>query len=128
MRSRVFRADSASSAARWLWYVLIGVCLVIVLVVWASFSPGKFDHRYDRWAQFAILTASVFGYLLKWGWHYKGRAKFWRGYLIAFLVHCAVFVSVFAYGSWHILLLAVVGSLEIMALATLIALAMGEKL
>ncbi len=128
MKSRVFRADSANSAARWLWYALIGVCLVIALVVWASSSPGKYDHRYDRWAQFAILTAIVFGYLLKWGWHYKARAKFCGSYLIAFLVHCAVFVSVFAYGSWHILLLAIVGSVEIVALATLIALAMGEKL
>jgi FtsH-binding integral membrane protein len=128
MRSRVFRADSANSSARWLWYALIGVCLVIALVMWASSSPGKYDHRYDGWAQFAILTACVFGYLLKWGWHYKGRAKFWGSYLIAFLAHCAVFVTVLSRGSWHILLLGVVGSLEIMGLATLIALAMGEKL
>ncbi len=119
---------NANSAARWLWYVLIGVCLVVALVIWALSSPGKFDHRYDRWAQLAILTAVVFGYLLKWGWHYKERARFWGAYLIAFLAHCAVFVAVFSHGSWHILLLGIVGSFEIMALATLIALAMGEKL
>lgn len=128
MRSRVFSAANATNAMRWLWYGLIGVCLVIALVIWAFSSPGKFNHEYDGWAQFTILTAGVFGCLLKWGWHYKGRAKFWRGFLIAFLVHCAVFVFVFSHGIWHILLLAVVGSLETMALATLIALAMGENL
>lgn len=127
MRSRVFRAANATSATRWLWYALIGVCLVIALVMWAFSSPGKFDHRYDGWAQLTILTAGVFGYLLKWGWHYKGRTKFWGLYLTAFLAHCAVFVTVFSHGRWPILLLAVVGSLEVMALAASITLAMGEK-
>jgi Ca2+/Na+ antiporter len=127
MRSRVFRVANANSAVRWLWYAVIGVCLVVALFIWASSSPGKFDHRYDRWAQFAILTVALFGYLLKWGWHYKRQAKFWGLYLLAFLAHCAVFVTVFSHGSWHILLLGVVGAFEIMALAGLIAWAMGEK-
>jgi hypothetical protein len=127
MRSKVFRAGSANSAARWLWYALIGVCLVIALVVWASSSPGKFDHRYDSWAQLGILTIGVFGYLLKWGWHYKKRSKFWGLYSIAFIGHCALFVTVFSNARWPILVLAFVGSLEVIALATLIAWAMGEK-
>ena len=112
---------------RWLWYALIGVCLVVILLIWASYSSGKFDHGYDGWAQLAILTAGVFGYLLKWGWRYKRRVKFWELYSLTFLGHCAVFVAVFSQGRWHVLLLAVVGSLEVMALATLIAWAMGEK-
>jgi hypothetical protein len=66
-------------------------------------------------------------YLLKWGWHYKKRAKFWGLYLTAFFSHCAVFVTVFSYGRWPIALLAIIVSLESMAIATLIALAMGEK-
>lgn len=101
---------------------------MIALVLWASSSPTKFDYGYDGWAQLAILTAGVFGYLLKWGWQYKRKAKFWRLYSITFLVHCAIFVTVFSHGRWHVLLLAVVGSCEIMALAAFIALAMGEKL
>jgi hypothetical protein len=126
MRVKSFHSANATNAARWLWYALIGVCLVIALVIWAFFSAGKIDHSYG-WVQLAILTAGVFGYLLKWGWHYKRRTKFWGLYLIAFLVHGAVFVTVFSHGRWPILLLGVVGSLEIMALAALIALAMGEK-
>jgi hypothetical protein len=113
---------------RWLWYVLIGVCLVVAVYVWAIHSPSKVDHRYDKWAQLIILTAVLFGYLLKWGWHYKRRARFWRLYLILLLGHCAAFAAVFSYGRWPIPLLAIVASLEGMALATLIALGMGERL
>ena len=119
--------DSADSATRWLWYVLIGVCLVIALFAWASLSSGKYDHRYDRWAQLVILTAVVFGYLMKWGWRYKREAKFWASYLIAFLGHCALFVTVFSRGSWHVPLLAVAGSFEIMAIAFVVAWVMGER-
>jgi len=61
------------------------------------------------------------------GLAHKKRAEFWGLYLIAFFSHCAVFVTMFSYGRWPISLLAVVGSLEIMAIATLIALAMGKK-
>lgn len=128
MRSKAFKAGSANNAMRWFWYVLIAACLVASLVIWAASSPAKVDHRYDRWVQLAIITAVVFGYLLKWGWRYKGRSRFWGTYVIAFLIHCAVFVSISSLGSWHILLLAVVGSFEIMALAMLIALIVGEKL
>ena len=128
MKSGAFKGANASSAARWLWYSLIGVFLVIALVIWASSSPTRFDHSYDGWAQFAILTAGVFGYLLKWGRQYKGRAKFWGLYSITFLIHCAVFVTVFSHGRWHVSLLAVAGTCEIMSLAAFIALAMGEKL
>jgi hypothetical protein len=112
---------------RWFWYSLIGVCLVIALVLWASSSPVRFDNRYDGWAQLAILTAGVFGYLLKWGWHYRKRARFWQLCLIVFLGHCALFVPLLSHGSWHVLILAIVGALETMALATLIAWAMTEK-
>ena len=101
---------------------------MIALVIWASSSPSKFDHSYDGWVQLAILTAGVFGYLLKWGWQYKRHAKFWRLYSITFFVHCAVFATVLSHGRWHVLLLAVVGSCEIMALAAFIALGMGENL
>jgi FtsH-binding integral membrane protein len=128
MRSRVLQAASANSAARWLWYALIGVCLVVVIVIWAFSSPGKFDHRYDKWAELVMLTTILFGYLVKWGWHYRRRPKFWRVYLILLLGHCAVFVPVFSHGWWPIPLFAVVASIEGMALATLIAVAMGEKL
>src|SRR5271157_2026915 len=125
MRSRALQMANANSASRWLWYVLIGVCLVTVVVIWALSSPaGNFDHRYDKWAQFTILTVVLFGYLLKWGWHYKKHARFWRLCLILFLGHTAVFVPVFSYGRWPILLLGLVASLEIMAFATLIAWAM----
>jgi hypothetical protein len=112
---------------RWFWYVLIAVCLVIALVMWASSSPVRFDNRYDGWAQLAILTAGVFGYLLKWGWHYRKRARFWQLCAVLFLGHCAVFVTVLSHGRWHVLILAVVGSLEVMALAALISWIMGEK-
>lgn len=127
MRLRVFRAANANSEMRWLWYVLIGVCLVVALVMWASSSPGKLDHRYDRWAELAMLTVLLFGYLLKWGWHYRRRARFWQLYSILFLAHCAVFVPVFSHGWWPIPLFAVLAAVEGMALATLIAWAMGEK-
>ena len=55
--------------------------------------------EYDKWEQLAILTIILFGYLLKWGWHYKKQAKFWGLYLTAFVGHCAVFVTVFSYGA-----------------------------
>ncbi|MGH9568516.1 MAG: hypothetical protein ACRD4F_02675, partial [Candidatus Angelobacter sp.] len=81
-----------------------------------------------KWVQLAVLTAIIFGYLLQWGWHYRRKAKFWGLYFIFFLGHCLIFVSVFSFGRWPIPVLAVVGSIEIMGLATLIALAMNEKL
>lgn len=127
MRSRAFRADNANSAMRWFWYVVIGICLVIVLFIWATSSPGKFGHGYDGWAQLLILTAGVFGYLLKWGWHYRKRARFWQLYAAELLGHCAIFVTVLSHARWHVLILALVGSLEVIVLATLIAWAMGEK-
>ena len=113
---------------RWFWYALVGVCLAIALVMWASSSPVSFDNRYDGWAQLAILTAGVFAYLLKWGWQYTKRARFWQLYTIMFLGHCAVFVPAFSHGGWHVLILAVVGSLEVIALAILIAWAMDERI
>ena len=127
MKSRVFTGESANSAMRWFWYILIAVCLVIALIMWASSSPVRFEHRYDGWAQFVILTAGVFGYLLKWGWHYRKRVRFWQLYAIALLGHGAVFVTVLSPGRWHVLILAIVGSLEVMALAALITWAMREK-
>jgi hypothetical protein len=128
MRSRALKLESADSVRSWVLYILIGLCLVVGLVAWSFHSSGNFNHKYDAWAQLTILTTVVFGYLLKWGWRYKGRAKFWQIYLIAFAAHCAVLAMVFSYGRWHVLPLAIVGSFEIMALATLIALAMGGKL
>lgn len=127
MRSRVFKVDSANSAMRWLWYALIGVGLVVALVMWASSSPTKLDHRNDRWAELAILTVLLFGYLLKWGWHYSKRTRFWELYAILFLGHCAVFIPVFSRGWIPIPLFAVLGAVEGIAVATLIAWAMGEK-
>lgn len=127
MKLKVIRAENANSESRWLWYALIGVCVVFGIVICAIYSPGKFDHSYDRWAQLTILTAGVFGYLLKWGWHYKRRVRFWAIYLTAFLAHCAVVVTVFSRGTWNILLIGIAGSFEVIALAMMVALAMGEK-
>ena len=128
MRTRVSKADRASSPWRWLWYVLIGVCLAIAVFIWASLSPEKYDNTYDRWIQFAILTASVFGYLLKWGWHYAKQVKLWVTYMIALTAHGAVLGTLFSYGSWPVVVVAVVGSIEIMTIAFLVAWLMGEKL
>lgn len=127
MRLKVLQTANASSPMRWLWYALIGVCLVVAIVIWASYSTGKSNHRYDRWAELVMYTTVLFGYLLKWGWHYKRRTRFWKLYSILFLTHCVVSVPVFSRGWWPPLLLGVIGSLEIMAFATLIAWAMGEK-
>lgn len=114
---------------RWLWYVLIGVCLTIAIVVFASYSPGKLDHRYDGWVELVILTAIVFGgYLMKLGWQYRNRARFWQLYAILSLVHCAVFVPLFLRGWWFpVPLFAILGAVEAIVIATLIAWAMGEK-
>jgi hypothetical protein len=128
MKSRALPTVSASSAGRWLWYAAIGVCLVVAIFVWASYSPSKFDHRNDKWAELIILTAIVFGgYLWKLGWHYRKRARFWELYASLFLVHCAVFVPVFSHGWLPIPWFAVLGAVDGMALAALIAWAMGEK-
>ncbi len=119
---------NANSAARWLWYALIGVCIVGAIVIWASYSPGKLDHRYDKWVELAILTVVIFGgYLVKLGWHYRRRARFWELYAILFLGHCAIFVPVFSRGWWPIPLFAVLASVEGIVLAAMIAWAMGEK-
>jgi hypothetical protein len=128
MRLRALITGSANSGLRWLWYILVGICLVLGILFWASYFPGRMDHTYDGWAQFAILTICVFGYVLKWGWHYKGQSKFWAAYLVVLFAHCAVFLTLFSSGSWPIALLAVVGSVETMALATLIVLIVGERL
>ncbi len=118
---------NANNALRWLWYVLIGVGLSILAVLWGLSSPGKYDHKYDKWAQLVMLTAILFGYILKWGWHYRRRSRFWELYSILFLGHCAVFVILFSHGRWPNLLLGVAGYLEFVAVASLIALVMGEK-
>ncbi|HEX8817704.1 MAG TPA: hypothetical protein VF753_19595 [Terriglobales bacterium] len=118
----------ASSAIRWLWYALIGVCLVFAIVIWASNSPGKIGHQYDGWAELVILTAVVFGgYLVKLGWHYRKRAGFWELYAILFIGHCAVFVPVFSHGWLPIPWFAVLAAVEAMAVATLIAWVMRGK-
>ena len=127
MKSMRFKADSASSATRFVWYVLIGIGLVVGLVMWGLFSPGKLDHRYDAWAQLLILTTGVFGYLLKWGWRYKKQSKFWGVYFLAFIAHCAVFAAMFSQGRWNVLLLAVIGSLEVTMIATLVATIVSKK-
>jgi len=128
MSTRASRAANANSTMRWFWYALIGIGLVFVILALGDSFPAMFDHRHDKWVQLGTLTVVVFGgYLYKLGWRYRRRATFWGLYLILFLAHCALFVPVFLHGSWHIPLLAVVGSCEIMALAALIALAMGEK-
>lgn len=119
---------NANSTLRWFWYALIGVCLVIALVIWASTSPGRLDGRYDKWVQFGILTLGLFGYLLRWGWRYHKRIRFWRLYLVLFLGHCVVFIPVFSRGRWPILQFAIFGSLETMGLAAFIAWAMGRFL
>ena len=112
---------------RWFWYVLIGIGLVFAIIVWGDSFPAIFDRRYAKWVELTILTTTVFGYLLKWGWRYRRRARFWQIYSIMLLAHCALFIPVFSHGWWPIPLFAVFGSFEIMALAALIALAMGEK-
>ncbi|MGH9568514.1 MAG: hypothetical protein ACRD4F_02665, partial [Candidatus Angelobacter sp.] len=112
---------------RWLWYILIGICFAVAVIIWALYFPGGINQKHYKWVQLAVLTAIIFGYLLQWGWHYRRKAKFWRLYFIFFLGHCVIFVFVFSFGRWPSPVLAVVGSIEIMGLATLIALAMNEK-
>ena len=113
---------------RWLWYALIGVCLVLAIMIWASYSPGKLSHRYDRWAELVVLTVIVFGgYLVKLGWHYRKRARFWELYAIFLLGHCAVFIPVFSHRWLPIPWFAVLGAVEGTVLATAIAWAMREK-
>ena len=112
---------------RWLWYVLTGIGVVFVIIFWGDSFPAVFDRRYAKWVELAILTFGLFGYLLKWGWHYRRRARFWKLYSILFLGHCAVFVPLFSHGWWPIPLFAVLAAVEGMVLATVIAWAMGEK-
>lgn len=128
MNMTVLRTVSANSGWRWLWYTLIGIGLVFAILSGGESFPAIFDQRYAKWGQFAILTVGLFGYLLNWGWRYRRRVRFWRFYFLLFIGHCAIFIPVFSYGRWPIPLLALLGSLEIMGLATLIALMMGEKL
>jgi hypothetical protein len=58
---RVLRTMKANNTVRWLWYAVIGVCLVVVIVTRAFFFPGKYNHEYDKWEQLAILTTTLFG-------------------------------------------------------------------
>jgi hypothetical protein len=125
------RTASANSPLRWLWYVVIGVFSVIVVTIWAFYSPYKVGHEYDRWIKFTIYTVGVFGYLLKWGWRYRTSPRFW-GLIVTFLLcHCAAFLFLLPlFVGWGIpsnLILALWAGSEIVGLATLLALAMREK-
>ncbi len=128
MRSTVSATTNASSSLRWLWYAPIGVTLVIAIVAWAYVSPRKLGHGYDNWVQLTILTTVLFvSYLSKLGWKYRSRARFWKLYIILFMAHCVVFVPLFSEGRLPIPLLAVLGSIEVIAIATVLAWALGEK-
>jgi len=122
------RVATVDNTSRWWWYVLIGVALVIVLVWVAIHVTEPLTRRYDKWVQLVLLTVVCFGYLLKLGWRYRKKTKFWGLYSILLFGHAALFLLLFSHGPWPILLLAVVGSIEIVVLATLITLSMRERL
>lgn len=117
---------------RWVWYTVIGVCVVIAATLWAFYSPDKMSHVYDRWAKLTIYTLGVFGSLLKWGWRYRTVGKFWILFLIFLVGHCVIFASLFlpvlsGHGPSSNLMLGLFGATEVVVFATLVALAMRER-
>lgn len=122
--------ESVASRARWLWYALIGVCLASLLFVWGFYFQIHPNPNYDKWIKFGIYTAIVFGILAKWAWHYRKATRFWfllAGLLLAHCVFFSAFSIFFSHGLLSNLTLGLVGSAEIMTLASIIALAMKAR-
>ncbi len=127
MKSKALEVGSAISVIRWLWYGMIATGLVAVLIFWANASPSKMDQRYDPWVQFAIFSCFVFGYLLKWGWRYRRSIRFWQLYALFLLAHGALFGYILSHGRLPVLLLALAGCFEFVAIALALVLILGEK-
>jgi len=82
----------ATSNRRWFWYVLISIGVVVVSMEMGFHSYNPLSGNYYPWFQAAGLTVILFGYLLKWGWHYRKLQKFWKLYILLLAVHCGVLV------------------------------------
>jgi hypothetical protein len=67
---------TSTTAFWWAVYIFVGILFVGILMYWASHASQPWPRGYDSWIQAGILTAVVFGYLLKWGWKYRTKRKF----------------------------------------------------
>ncbi len=116
------RAGVLDGPRRWYAYIAIALALVVAITIWAFEDPHKFNHAYDPWVQFGILTLVIFGYLMKWFWRYRSSVNFWLLYAFLLTAHCAVFLRIVSRsGRWPVLTLGFVGSIEGMMLFALIA-------
>jgi hypothetical protein len=118
---------TSTTAFWWAVYIFVGIAFVGILLYWPFHSRQPWQRSYDSWIQAGILTAVVFGYLLKWGWKYRRKGKFWIIYLGLLALHCGVCaVTAARVVRFSIPLLAISGSVEVMAMAFFIALMAGE--
>ena len=127
MKVSATHAGDTGSRSRWLWYIAFGSALAMGLFAWGFYGQHPLGDLFLKWAQAMFLTVLLFGYLLKWGWRYRKSTKFWGLYAAVLIGHCAVYAFAFAHGPWPIVLLAIIASFEIMAIAAMISVAMDEK-
>jgi len=108
--------------------VAIGIGLVGIVVYAAFHSRQSVPATYTRWLQAGVLTAAVFGSLLKWGWKYKTHAKFWTLYILLLAIHIGTCVATFGRGMrFPIPIVGVTASIEVIAIASLIALTVSDR-
>jgi hypothetical protein len=59
-------------------YIVVGLLVVLLCVLLSSYAPNL--KLPDKWLNLGLLTAAVFGYLLKAYWRSLKLARFWIVY------------------------------------------------
>ncbi|MDR3736675.1 MAG: hypothetical protein P4L10_14225 [Acidobacteriaceae bacterium] len=132
MKCKALPQGPANSNWRWHSYVSVAIAIVAFLVFIAFHPLWKWDESYDKWAKAALYTSCLFGYLLKWGWHYRKARRFWALLGCLFVLHVVVFAPfllslVAGHGLSIALVLGVGGMFEFILLALAIALLMEKE-
>ena len=110
------------------WYVIIALAIVVAIALSAVYFPVHLNRDYTNWAEFALLTIVVFGYLEKWYWHSRKSARFWMTYSSLLVCHSLVLVPVFSrVGRLPILLFGAFGAVEAMTLTFVVFLVIGKR-
>lgn len=85
-------------------YLLIGLA-VLCLGAYLGLHPPKRQIS-SKWIELAIMTAMVFGFMVKVYWGYRHNAKVWLTLSLILLLHISVFSLFLVHYDWHLSFLA----------------------
>lgn len=118
----IVRVVEKKSGWRWIAYLVIGVCLVLAISIASLHFPGWKPTRVEsNLAAFVLVTLALLGYVLKWGWRFRQRTKFWLALGALATAHCAAFLYLCFYVKhWPILLTGPIIGVEAIGFAAVI--------